>query len=83
MLEEDPVPPSNAAIENNTGVVVPNSAGVAALNNARTQHQVIMAGPKEKLPKFDGDGTANLIRHCKTCETIWMANGIADTDEWV
>lgn len=42
-----------------------------------------MAEPKEKLSKFDGDETADPIRHCKTCETIWMANGITDIDEWV
>ena len=42
-----------------------------------------MAGPKEKLPKFDGDGTVDPIRHCKTCETIWRANGITDADEWM
>ena len=42
-----------------------------------------MAGPKEKLPKFDGDEAADLIRHCKTCEMIWRANGVTDTNEWV
>ena len=42
---------------------------------------VEMAGPKEKLPKFDGDEGADPIRHCKTCETIWRANGITDTNE--
>jgi hypothetical protein len=52
-------------------------------NNAHTQNQVIMVGPKEKLPKFYGDGTTDPIRHNKTCETIWRANGITDTNEWV
>ena len=42
-----------------------------------------MAGPKEKLPKFHGDGTADPVRHCKTCVTIWTANGVTDEDEWV
>lgn len=42
-----------------------------------------MARPKEKLSKFDGDGTADPIRHYKTCKTIWTANGIIDTNEWV
>ena len=42
-----------------------------------------MAAPKEKLPKFDGNEAADPIRHCKTCETIWKANGVMDTDEWV
>ena len=42
-----------------------------------------MAGPKEKLPKFDGDGTTDPIQHCKTCETIWRANGITNANEWV
>ena len=32
---------------------------------------------------FDGDGTTDPIRHCKTCETIWTANGVIDIDEWV
>ena len=63
------------------GVEVQNSANVAVLNNAFTQNQVIMVGPKEKLPKFDGDGTADPIRHCKTYETIWTANGVIDTDD--
>ena len=42
-----------------------------------------MAGPKEKLPKFDGDRTVNPIKNCKTCKIIWTTNGITDTDEWV
>ena len=42
-----------------------------------------MAGPKEKLPKFDGDEAVDPIRHCKTWETIWRANGVTDTNEWV
>ena len=42
-----------------------------------------MTGPKEKLPKFNGDGTADPIKHCKTCETIWTANGVTDMDGWV
>ena len=42
-----------------------------------------MAGPKEKWPKFDGDRTADPIRHCKTCKTIWTANGVTNIDEWV
>ena len=42
-----------------------------------------MAGLKEKLPKFDGDGMADPIRHCKTRKTIWTANGVTDRDEFV
>ena len=42
-----------------------------------------MVGPKEKLPKFNGDGPTNPIRHCKTCETIWMANGVTDVDDQI
>lgn len=42
-----------------------------------------MSGPKEKFPKFDGDEAADPIRHCKTCETIWRANGITDPNEWI
>lgn len=65
-----------------TGVGV-QTANVAGLNNACTQNLVVMVGPKEKLPKFDGDGMVDPIRHCKTCETIWRANGITNTNEWV
>ena len=60
-----------------------NNASVAGTNNACAQNPGVMAGPKEKLPKFEGDGTADPIRHCKTCETIWRANGITDANEWV
>ena len=42
-----------------------------------------MAGPKEKLLKFNGDGMTDPVRHCKTCETIWTVNGVTDTDDWV
>ena len=70
-------------MQNNAGVL--NNVGVQ--NNIGTQQipqtPIIMAGPKEKLPKFDGDGMADLIRHCKTCKTIWTANGVTDKDEWV
>ena len=58
------------AVSNSAGVVVLSSAGVAVPSSAHTQNQVIMVGPKEKLPKFNGDETANPIRHYKTCETI-------------
>ena len=69
---------NSAGVANNAGVQ--NSAGVQ--NNAGTQqHTVIMAGPKEKLPKFDGDEAVDPIRHCKTCKTIWRANGVTDTNE--
>ena len=82
---------NNAAVENNAGVAnagVENSAGVQnsarVQNNAGTQqHTVIMAGPKEKLPKFDGDEAFDPIRHCKTCEMLWRANGVMDMNEWV
>ena len=66
-----------------TSVGVQSSTGVEVQNSARTQNQVIMAGPKEKLPKFDGDGMVDPIKHCKTCETIWTVNGVTNTDEWV
>ena len=65
-----------------TGVGV-NNTSIARPNNARAQNPVVMAGPKEKLSKFDGNGMADPIRHCKTCEMIWRVNGITDTNEWV
>ena len=42
-----------------------------------------MEGPKEILPKFNGNGTIDTIGHCKTCDTIWTANGVTDQDDWV
>ena len=60
-----------------------NSTSVAGTNNTRAQNPRVMAGPKEKLPKFDGDGTADPIQHCKTCEMIWRENRITDANEWV
>lgn len=70
-------------VQNSAGVGVQNNASVGVPNNARTHNQVIMARPKEKLPKFDGDGIVGLIQHYKTCETIWRRNGITDRNEWV
>ena len=77
---------NSAGVGNRAGVSssagTPNSAGVH--NSTGTQQNlVIMAAPKEKLPKFDGDEAVDPIRHCKTCETIWRANGVTDTNEWV
>lgn len=40
-------------------------------------------GSKQKLLKFNGDGKEDPVRHCRTCETIWSANGVTDQDEWV
>ena len=71
------------AVSNRAGVTPPNTTSVATPNTTHTQHPVIMVGTKEKVPKFDGDGTADPIRHYKTCKTIWMANGVTDTNEWV
>jgi hypothetical protein len=42
-----------------------------------------MVGPKEKLPKFIGNGIVNPVRHCKTCEMIWTVNGVTDKDDWI
>ena len=90
--------PHSAEVDNSAGVGtkegVQNNAGVSSsagtLNSvgvhnsaSMQQHPVIMAAPKEKLPKFDGEDTVDPIRHCKTCVTIWRANGIMDTNEWV
>lgn len=74
---------SPGVVLQSVGLGVQNNASVVGPNSVCAQNQVVMAGPKEKLPKFDGDGTADRIRHCKTCETIWRANGITDTNEWV
>ncbi|GLJ23905.1 hypothetical protein SUGI_0454230 [Cryptomeria japonica] len=38
---------------------------------------------KQKLPKFNGDSKDDPARHCRTCETIWTANGVTDQDEWM
>lgn len=43
---------------NSVGV---NSTSVAGLSNARLQNPIVMAISKEKLSKFDGDGTTNPI----------------------
>ena len=67
-------------VQNNAGAQ--NSAEVQSSAGTH-QNPVIMAGPKEKLPKFDGEGAIDPIRHYKTCETIWRANGITNTNEWV
>lgn len=94
-LEEDIFSPGNAVVGSKTivqsNVVVQNSAGVqnrAGAQNSTSmqqvpQNQVVMAGLKEKLPKFNGDGTADPIRHYKTCKTIWTTNGVTDMDDWV
>ncbi len=58
-------------------------AGVQTFGVTVQTSSVVMVGPKEKLLKFEGDGTTDPIRHCKTCETIWWANGITDANEWV
>lgn len=74
---------NNADAQNNAGT----QSSASAQNNTSThqvpqnQKKVTMAGPKEKLPKFNGDGTANPIKHCKTCETIWMANDVTNQDD--
>ena len=97
-LNEDPSSPKNAAVgnksvsvgvqsvsigvQNSAGVAMPTNASVAVLDNAHPQNQVIMARPKKKLPKFDGDGMNDLIRHCKTCKKNWMKNGITNTNKW-
>ena len=43
------------SVQNNTGVQ--NSAGTQQI----PQPRIVVARPKEKLPKFDGDGTINPI----------------------
>ena len=60
-----------------------NNTSVVGTNNAHVQNLGVMVRPKEKVQNFDGDGIADPIRHCKACETIWRANGITDTNEWV
>ena len=90
---------TNMAPPNTTNVAPPNSTGVAPPNTTRVAPPnftnvtppnittiappVIMDGTKEKVPKFDGDGTVDPIRHYKTCEAIWTANGVTNTNEWV
>lgn len=38
---------------------------------------------KQELPRFFGDGADDPSRHCRTCVTIWEANGITDEDVWL
>lgn len=97
MLEEDLFSPGNVVVQSRavirSSAVLQNKAGaqnnVGAKNSEGTQQvpqnqkKVTMAGPKEKLPKFNDDGTADPIRHYKTCETIWTANGVTDQNDWV
>ena len=83
MPKEDSVPLSIATLESNTSVAPLNTTSVAPPNTTTVARPVIMAGTKEKVPKFDGDGTADPIEHYKTCSTIWTANGVTDTNEWV
>ena len=58
---------NNAGVKNSAGVGnnagTQNSAGVqnSAGTQQNPQHTVIMAGPKEKLPKFDGDEATDPI----------------------
>ena len=85
---EDPSSPRFIAVEiagvgEQTAGVGVNNATIAGSSNAGFQNPVVMVGPKEKLPKFDDDGTADPIQHCKTCETIWRENGIIDEDDWM
>lgn len=43
-----------------------------------------MAHPeRQKLPKFMGNGSEDPVRHCKTCETIWIASAQDDPDQWL
>ena len=42
-----------------------------------------MAIDKQKMPKFMRDGSEDPARHCKTCITLWQANGENDSNEWL
>lgn len=55
------------------------TGGTGALNPPRPT----MAASKQKLPKFTGQTKEDPVRHCRTCETIWAANGVTDQDEWI
>lgn len=37
----------------------------------------------QKLPKFIENGSEDPVRHCKTCETIWAANGQDNRAYWL
>lgn len=38
---------------------------------------------RQKLPKFTRNGLEDPVHHCKTCMTIWIANGQDDVDYWL
>ncbi len=90
-VQSSTVVQNNAGAQNNTGTQnsTDTQNSTSTQNNAGAQQtpplqkKVVMAGPKEKLSKFNGDEAADPIRHCKTCKTIWMVNGVTDQDDWV
>lgn len=76
---------SDTEVQNNAGVLSGTRVQNMGTNNSTQQKKgrVPMVSPKEKLPEFNGDGTTDLIRHCEKCETVWIANGVMDEDNWV
>ena len=71
-LNGDPSSPNSTTVGiPSVSVEIPSvSVEVPSINVGVPSVNVEMAGPKEKLPKFDRDEAADPIRHCKTCETI-------------
>lgn len=53
----------------------PTYSHFQALHKATQKRTMAHTPEKQKLPKFMGDGSKDPVRHCKTCVTIWEANG--------
>lgn len=49
----------------------------------KTMKTMLNTQERQKLSKFTGDGSEDPVCHCKTCITIWEANGQDDQDYWL
>lgn len=61
---------------------VPGGSSSSSRGQTGLQLRSVMAN-RQNLLKFNGDGKEDPLRHCRTCETIWSANGVTDKAEWV
>lgn len=52
-------------------------------DNSGSTRKMAHNSEKQKLPRFNGLGSEDPARHCKTCVTIWQANGEDDEDNWL
>ena len=64
----DPSSPNSTAAEiPGVSIEIPSvGIGIPSISVGIPSISVGMAGPKEKLPNFDGDEAVDPIRHCKT-----------------